>query len=137
MARVRRRRSLRAATIHDRRSADRPRNAEIATVEVDDPLALEPGEKIVALRSIRNDPLARLHSRGQIDEAQYQGGRAFQNDSGSGRRRSIPPANMSMACSGARRSPKGSARRCCGSTAPSASLARTDRRWCTMSWSRE
>ena len=27
-------------------------------VEVDDPLALEPGDKIVALRSIRNDPLA-------------------------------------------------------------------------------
>jgi hypothetical protein len=80
MARVRRRRSLRAATIHDRRSADPPRNAEVVTVEVDDPLALEPGEKIVALRSIRNDPLARLHSHGQIDEAQYQGGRAFQND---------------------------------------------------------
>ena len=50
------------------------------TVEVDDPLALEPGEKIVALRSIRNDPLGRLHSHRQIDEAQYQGGRAFQND---------------------------------------------------------
>ena len=32
------------------------------------------------LRSIRNDPLARLHSHHQIDEAQYQGGRAFQND---------------------------------------------------------
>jgi len=80
MARVRRRRSLRAATIHDRRSRDLPRNAEVATIEVDDPLALEPGEKIIALRSIRNDPLARLHSRGQIDEAQYQGGRAFQHD---------------------------------------------------------
>ena len=43
-------------------------------------LALEPGEKIVALRSIRNDPLGRLHSHRQIDEAQYQGGRAFQSD---------------------------------------------------------
>jgi hypothetical protein len=43
-------------------------------------MALEPGEKIVALRSIRNDPLGRLHSHRQIDEAQYQGGRAFQND---------------------------------------------------------
>jgi hypothetical protein len=32
------------------------------------------------LRSIRNDPLGRLHSHRQIDEAQYQGGRAFQND---------------------------------------------------------
>jgi hypothetical protein len=57
-----------------------PRNAEIAAVEVDDPMALEPGEKIVTLRSIRNDPLARLHTHRQIDEAPYQGGRAFQDD---------------------------------------------------------
>lgn len=77
---TRRRRSPRAAKVHDRRSRDLPLNAEVATIEVDDPLALEAGEKIVALRSIRNDPLARLHSRGQINEAQYRGGRAFQND---------------------------------------------------------
>jgi hypothetical protein len=68
------------ARAHDRRSRDLPRNAEVATVEIDDPLALEPGDKIVALRSIRNDPLGRLHSHRQIDEAQYQGGRAFQDD---------------------------------------------------------
>jgi hypothetical protein len=68
------------ARIHDRRSLDLPRNAEVAAVEVDDPLALEPGEKIVTLRSIRNDPLGRQHSHRQIDEAQYQGGRAFQAD---------------------------------------------------------
>src|ERR1700712_2204939 len=68
------------AKAHNRRSRDLLRNAEVATVEVDNPLALEPGEKIVALRSIRNDPLGRLHSHHQIDEAQYQGGRAFQND---------------------------------------------------------
>ena len=65
---------------HDRRSRDLPRNAEVAPVEVDDPLGLEPGDKIVTLRSIRNDPLARLHSHRQIDEAQYQGGRSFQDD---------------------------------------------------------
>jgi hypothetical protein len=46
----------------------------------DDPLGLEAGDKIVTLRSIRNDPLARLHTHRQIDEAQYQGGRAFQDD---------------------------------------------------------
>jgi uncharacterized protein DUF6456 len=80
MARIKPKRSFRAIGIHDRRSRDLPLNAEVAPIEVDDPLALEPGERIVALRSIRNDPLARLHSRGQIDEAQYQGGRAFQND---------------------------------------------------------
>ena len=55
-------------------------NALVAAVEIDDPLALEPGEKITALRSIRNDPLGRLHSHHQIDEAQYCGGRAFQDD---------------------------------------------------------
>ncbi len=80
MARAKRNKSYRPAKIHDRRSRDLPRNAEVAEVEVDNPLALEPGEKIVALRSIRNDPLGRLHSHRQIDEAQYQGGRAFQND---------------------------------------------------------
>jgi hypothetical protein len=79
MARTKRK-SYRLAKLHDRRSHDLPLKAEVASVEVDDPLALEPGEKIVALRSIRNDPLARLHSHHQIDEAQYRGGRAFQND---------------------------------------------------------
>src|SRR6202012_3398687 len=80
MTRAGRKRSLRATRVHDRRSQDLPHNAEVAAVEVDDPLALEPGEKIVALRSIRNDPLGRLHSHHQIDEAQYRGGRAFQDD---------------------------------------------------------
>ena len=80
MRRSRRHKPHDPAKIHDRRSRDLLRNAEVAAVEVDDPLALEPGEKIVTLRSIRNDPLARLHTHRQIDEAQYQSGRAFQND---------------------------------------------------------
>jgi hypothetical protein len=80
VARAKRNKVHRPAKLYDRRSQDLPRNAEVATIEVDDPLALEPGEKIVTLRSIRNDPLGRLHSHRQIDEAQYQGGRAFQND---------------------------------------------------------
>src|SRR3954467_3584087 len=80
MARAKRSKPHRPALVHDRRSRDLPRNAEVATVEVDDPLALEPGDKIVTLRSIRNDPLGRLHSHRQIDEAQYRGGRAFQDD---------------------------------------------------------
>jgi hypothetical protein len=74
------RKQHRPTKVHDRRSKDLPRNAEVAAVEVDDPLALEPGEKIVTLRSLRNDPLGRLHSHRQIDEAQYQGGRALQED---------------------------------------------------------
>ena len=80
MARTTRKKSFRLAKIHDRRSHDLPRNAQVVSVEVDDPLGLEPGDKIVALRSIRNDPLGRLHSHRQIDEAQYHGGRAFQSD---------------------------------------------------------
>ena len=80
MARAKRNKSYRIAKIHDRRSRDLPRNAEVAAVEVDDPLALEPGEKIVTLRSIRNDPLGRMHTHRHVDEAQYQGGRAFQDD---------------------------------------------------------
>src|SRR6202051_4033812 len=80
MARTKRNRQQRPVRVHDRRSKDLPRNAEVAAVEVDDPLGLEPGEKIVTLRSLRNDPLGKLHSRRQIDEAQFQGGRAFQDD---------------------------------------------------------
>jgi hypothetical protein len=80
MPRAKRNKPYNPAQAQDRISRDLPRHAEVATVEVDNPLALEPGEKIIALRSIRNDPLGRLHSRRQIDEAQYQGGRAFQHD---------------------------------------------------------
>jgi hypothetical protein len=80
MPRLKRNRAHKRAKIHDRRAQDLPLNAEVAEVEVDDPLALEVGEKIVTLRSIRNDPLARLHSHHQIDDAQFRGGRAFQDD---------------------------------------------------------
>ena len=80
MARTKRRRPHDPAKVHDRRSRDLPRNAEVTAVEVDDPLGLEPGDKIVTLRSIRNDPLGRMHSHRHVDEAQYQGGRAFQAD---------------------------------------------------------
>ena len=80
MARARRRRPHDPARLHDRRSQDLPRHAEVAAVEVDDPLGLEPGDKIVTLRSIRNDPLGRMHSHRHVDEAQYLGGRAFQAD---------------------------------------------------------
>src|ERR1700742_2797622 len=80
MPRARRKKPYHPATAHDRRAQDLPYNAEVATVEVDDPLALEPGDKVLALRSIRNDPLGRLHSHRQIDDAQLQAGRAFQGD---------------------------------------------------------
>jgi hypothetical protein len=78
MPRVKRRKPY--SPVHDRRLHDLPYNAEVAPIEVDDPYAIEPGEKIVTLRSIRTDVLAKLHTHRQIDEAQYRGGRAFQND---------------------------------------------------------
>ncbi|MDI4233009.1 hypothetical protein OZ411_09325 [Bradyrhizobium sp. Arg237L] len=80
MPRAKRKKPYHPARAHDRRAQDLPYNAEVATVEVDDPLALEPGDKVVALRSIRNDPLGRLHSHRQIDDTQLRGGRAFQSD---------------------------------------------------------
>ena len=80
MARARRNMSYKLTGLHDRRSRDVAFNASVVEVEVDDPLALDPDEKIVAMRSIRSDPLGRLHSHHQIDEAQYRGGRAYQND---------------------------------------------------------
>lgn len=64
---------------HDRRATDLLRNAVVAPVLVTDPYDAN-GEKIVVTRSLRDDPLGRLHVRKQIDDAQYHGGRAFQRD---------------------------------------------------------
>lgn len=66
--------------VHDRRSTDLNRGIgqHVAPVEVDDPL--EQGGKLIVMRSTRNDPLAGMHARKTIDEAQYWGGRAFQRD---------------------------------------------------------
>ena len=80
MADARRNKSYRLTGIHDRRSRELPFNAEVAEVEIDDPLALDPGEKIAAVRSVRSDPLGRLHAHHEIDEAQYRSGRAYQSD---------------------------------------------------------
>ena len=67
-------------TVHDRRSTDLVRNASVAIVEVDDPYAIEPGGKITVLRSLRDDPLARMSAAKQIDSAQFEAGRAWQAD---------------------------------------------------------
>lgn len=66
-----------AKPLPDRRATDLLRNAKVAPVIVADPYD---GEKIVVTRSLRDDPLGRLHVRKQIDEAQFQGGRSFQRD---------------------------------------------------------
>jgi len=66
--------------VHDRRATEFNRGIELhlSVVEVDDPY--EVGAKILSVRSNRNDPLGRLHTHHQIDEAQYQAGRRFQED---------------------------------------------------------
>lgn len=65
-------------TVHDRRSHDLLANARVAVDEVDDPYAINPGDKIVVLRSTRNDPLADMKSKGQIDQCDYIAGRHWQ-----------------------------------------------------------
>jgi hypothetical protein len=66
--------------VHDRRARDVNRGsaAHIVEAEVDDPY--EPGAKISAVRSVRDDPLADQRARGHIDEAQFLAGREFQKD---------------------------------------------------------
>lgn len=64
--------------IHDRRSQDVLAAGHYAPIEVDDPY--ERGGRITVIRQMRSDPLARLHAHGQIDNAQYHAGRAFQHD---------------------------------------------------------
>jgi hypothetical protein len=61
-------------------AARRGYNADTAEIDVDDPHATRTGQKIRVLRQLRTDPLARLHSHKQIDEAQYRAGRAYQRD---------------------------------------------------------
>lgn len=65
-------------SVHDRRAKDFALRAEVAEIEVIDPY--DPEAKITVLRQLRNDPLARLHSHHQIDQAQYMAGRAYQRD---------------------------------------------------------
>jgi hypothetical protein len=62
----------------NRQSTDLLRNAMVAPVLVNDPY--DPSAQIVVTRSLRDDPLGRMHVREQIDDVQYQGGRSFQRD---------------------------------------------------------
>lgn len=64
----------------DRRARDLLRNAQVIAVEVDDPYALEKGDKVTVLRSLRDDPIERLFARRQIDEAQKDAGARYRRD---------------------------------------------------------
>lgn len=63
---------------HDRRAKDTLIAGQYAAIDVPDPYDRD--AKITVLRQLRNDPLARLHSHHQIDEAQYHAGRCYQRD---------------------------------------------------------
>ncbi len=60
--------------VYDRMSADLPTNSQVVPAVVRDGA----GDYIKVLRSVRDDPLAGMLSRGQIDAAQYEGGRLWQ-----------------------------------------------------------
>ena len=70
--------ALSGPQVHDRRArqTNRGQSGHIVEVEVDDPY--EPGAKISAVRSTRDDPLA-WHLPAAISiQPQYEAGRAFQ-----------------------------------------------------------
>lgn len=64
------------APIHNRQATDLLRNAQTAVAIVDDPY--ERGEKIAVLRSTRDDILAEMHARKEIDDAQLAAGRRYE-----------------------------------------------------------
>lgn len=72
-----RRRGKPPTRVHERIAA-LPVNAVVARAVVDDPF--EVGSVITVLRSLRDDPLARLHDRHQIGDIQFKAGRMWQND---------------------------------------------------------
>jgi len=69
-----------APATHDRRATELPKDAIVDTFEIDDPMPVNPGDKVWVVRSLRSDPLAQQHARKYIDDAQYEGGRAYQRD---------------------------------------------------------
>jgi hypothetical protein len=63
-----------AERVYERMSQDLPINAKVAPMLVKD----EAGDNILVFRSLRDDPLAAMHDRGQVDDAKYNGGRHWQ-----------------------------------------------------------
>lgn len=64
--------------VHDRRNTDALPNTKTAPILIDDPYALEFGEKTVVVIAVR-ETLPSLRARNVIDEAQYQAGRRFES----------------------------------------------------------
>jgi hypothetical protein len=63
-----------AERVYERMSRDLPINAQVAPLMVKD----EAGDNIIVFRSLRDDPLGAMHSRGQVDEAKFNAGRHWQ-----------------------------------------------------------
>jgi hypothetical protein len=70
-------RRAQAQKVHDRIASDLPINSRVAVAVVDDPYSIS-GEKISVIRSLRDDPLADMFSRGVIDKALFEAGRKWQ-----------------------------------------------------------
>lgn len=68
---------LKAQTMHNRQATDLQINAKVAIAIVEDPYS-RVGEMITVTRSIRDDILAGMLARQQIDNAQYTAGRHYQ-----------------------------------------------------------
>lgn len=67
-----------AERVHERIASDLPINSRVAIAVVSDPYS-ETGEQIAVIRSVRDDPLADMRSRGVIDEAMFWAGRKWQS----------------------------------------------------------
>lgn len=65
----------RPGVVFDRTTQDLLINAQVVAVEIIDPF----GDPALVLRSTRNDPLADMRSRDQIEECDYAAGRRWQD----------------------------------------------------------
>ncbi len=81
MARIKRRQPNDLKNIHDRRATEFNRGiaSHVTPVEISDPYDAE-GGTIIVMRQTRDDPIAKMLTRHQIDTSQFEGGRAFQKD---------------------------------------------------------
>ncbi len=67
--------AAREAEKRDRKSRDLLRNARVAAAEVDDPIS---GDRVVVLRSVRDDPIADMLARGHVDQCEFETARHWQ-----------------------------------------------------------
>jgi hypothetical protein len=69
--------SAQLVKIHDRRATETAENLHLGTITVDDPYG-SAFDKIVVFRNLRDDPLAAMHDRHQVNDAQFFAGRHWQ-----------------------------------------------------------